>query len=55
MNLQIVRLEDQDYNGTNVYFEGAMKDLEEIERLVGDAPYPEPIEDINAALEENME
>ena len=28
---------DQDSNGASVYSEGAMKDLEEIERLVGDA------------------
>ena len=32
-----------------------MRDLEEIERLVGDAPRPESIEDINAAPEANLE
>ena len=44
----------QDYNGANVYFEGAMGGLEEIKRLVGDAPRTGVIEDIFAALEANL-
>ena len=31
-----------------------MKDMEEIERLVGETPRASSIDDINAALEENM-
>ena len=31
-----------------------MEDMEEIERLIGDTPRAGTIEDINAALEENM-
>ena len=32
-----------------------MKDLEEIKRLIGDAPRPGTLEDINATLEKNLE
>ena len=32
-----------------------MKDFEEIERLIGDAQRPGTLEDINAALDQNLE
>lgn len=47
--------EDQGWVGANSYFETAMKDQEEIERLMGDAPRPGTVDDINAALEQNFD
>ena len=47
--------DDQDWDGANSYFGVAMKDQEEIERLIGDAPRPGTIEDINAAPKENFD
>ena len=46
--------DDQDWGQTTNYFLNAMEDMEELERLIGETPRAGTLEDINAALEENM-
>ena len=46
--------DDQDWDQTTTYFQDAMKDMEELERLIGETPRAGTMEDINSALEENM-
>ena len=46
--------EDQDWDGANSYFETAMLQQEEIERLMGGSPRAGMAGDINTALEENF-
>ena len=43
--------DDQDWDQTTNYFQNAMKDMEELERLIGETPRAGTMEDINAALE----
>ena len=46
--------DDQDWDQATNYFQNAMEDMEELERLMGDTPQAGTIEDINAAMEQNM-
>ena len=46
--------DDQDWGQMTNYFENTMEDMEELERLIGETPRAWTLEDIKAALEQNM-
>ena len=53
-NFKLLEPDDQDWDQTTNYFQNATENTEELERLMGDTPRAGTIEDINAAMEQNM-